>query len=300
MVLSQAAVAIVGLGLMGGSLGKALVKTGASRQVRALVRRPHMARAVVASEAAHVAGTEPRFVLADADVVVFATPVRTIERQIRELQGFFKAGAVVTDMGSVKGPIAEIMEQLPPGISAVGGHPMCGKEISGLEASDANLFLGKTWVVVPLKNSDSQAMTLVNQLLDAVGAQPLIMSAEDHDENVACVSHLPYLLASTLVSITEEAGQEQPGVWDLASSGFRDTSRVAAGDLTMMLDILDANRENIIRMLGSTRRHIDTLTELLANHDEDGLRRILADARRRRAGMFQNCSLTHTGMVSHG
>ena len=300
MALSQATVAIVGLGLMGGSLGKALVKNRSCRRVRALVRRPGMARTAVALEAAHVASTEPGLVLDDANLVVFATPVRTIERQIRDLQGYFKSGTVVTDMGSVKGPIVETMEQLPRGIFAVGGHPMCGKEISGLEASDDTLFQGKTWALVPLRNSDSQAMALLNELIDAVGARSVVMSAQDHDESVACVSHLPYLLASTLVSVAEQTGQEQPRVWDLASSGFRDTSRVAAGDLTMMLDIIDSNRDNILTMLGQTRRHIDKLIELLTDHDEKGLRGVLSDARRRRIGMFQNNSPTRTGKVSHG
>lgn len=300
MRLSEVTVVIVGLGLMGGSLGKALVRTAACRQVRALVRRPNIARAAVAWEAAHIAATDPESVLRDADVVVFATPVRTIERQIKELQGLFKTGAVITDMGSVKGHIVEAMEGLPRGVHAVGGHPMCGKEVSGLPASDGNLFHGKTWVIVPLRNTDSDALDTVTQLVNAVGARMVIMTPEDHDEEVACVSHLPYLLASTLVTIAEEVGQGKPGVWDLASSGFRDTSRVAAGDLTMMLDILDSNRENILRMLGQARLHIGTLMELLANHDEEGLRKVLSDARARRAGMFTNYSVTGAGTTSHG
>jgi len=232
-------------------------------------------------------------------MVVFATPVRTIEQQIRDLHPFFKEGAVVTDMGSVKGPIVEAMEKLPPGISAIGGHPMCGKEVSGLETSDESLFEGKTWAVVPIRNTDSRAMTLVTQLVKAAGAQMVLMSPEDHDESVACASHLPYLLASTLVSVAEALGRDQPRVWELASSGFRDTSRVAGGDLTMMLDILSSNRTNIVRALGHAQRHMAALEKLIANQDEEGLRSALSQARERRIGMFTDHYQADWGTGSH-
>lgn len=299
MLLSEAVVAIVGLGLMGGSLGKALVRTGAARQVRALGRRADISRHAKAYGAAHLAGTDPEAILGDADLVVFATPVRTIEQQIRELNPFLKDGAVVTDMGSVKGPIVEAMEQLPSRINAVGGHPMCGKEVSGLEVSDGGLFEGKTWVVVPIRNTNSKAMTLATQLVRAAGARMVLMSPDDHDESVASASHLPYLLASTLVSVAEVMGRNQPGVWELASSGFRDTSRVAGGDLTMILDILSSNRANIVRALGRAQQHMAELEELIANQDEEGLRRVLSLARERRIGMFTDQGQGDPGMSCH-
>lgn len=299
MLLSEAVVAIVGLGLMGGSLGKALVRTGAAKQVRALGRRADISRHAKAYGAAHLSGTDPEAILGDADLVVFATPVRTIEQQIRELSPFLKDGAVVTDMGSVKGPIVEAMEQLPSRINAVGGHPMCGKEVSGLEVSDGGLFEGKTWVVVPIRNTNSKAMTLATQLVRAAGARMVLMSPDDHDESVASASHLPYLLASTLVSVAEVMGRNQPGVWELASSGFRDTSRVAGGDLTMILDILSANRTNIVRALGRAQQHMAELEELIANQDEEGLRRVLSLARERRIGMFTDQGQGDPGMSCH-
>jgi prephenate dehydrogenase len=299
MLLSEATVAIVGLGLMGGSLGKALVHTGASKEVRALGRRADFARTAKAHGAAHVAGVDPQEILGDADLVVFATPVRTIEHQIRELHPFMKTGAVVTDMGSVKGPIVEAMEQLPLEIAAVAGHPMCGKEVSGLEVADATLFEGKTWAVVPTKNTNSRAMNLVTQLVTTTGARMVLMSPEDHDESVAGASHLPYLLASTLVSVAEALGRDQPGVWELASSGFRDTSRVAGGDLTMMLDIIASNSTNIVRALGQAQQHMSALIELIANQDEEGLRKLLSKARERRIGMFTDHCQTLPGMDSH-
>ena len=297
--LSESTISIVGMGLMGGSLGKALVNLGACREVRALVRHPMSAHQAVASGAAHMAGTDAQQVLADADLVVFATPVRTIERQIASLQRYLKPGAVVTDLGSVKNGISKVMEDLPQGVFAVGGHPMCGKETSGLAAADPGLFLGRAWVVVPLKNSNAEALTLIQELVSAVGARSVTMNAADHDRAVACISHLPYLLATALVAVAEETSKDQPYLWDLVSTGFRDTSRVAAGNLTMMMDILAANRENIIRSLEKARKHLDTLGQLVAEGDEQVLSEVCSRARERRLKLFQDITPVAREKASH-
>jgi len=152
--LSESIVTIVGMGLMGGSLGKALVRGGACREVRALVRRDQAAAQAVAVRAAHRAGTDPEHMLESADVAVLAAPVRTIERQVTELNRFMKPGAVVTDMGSVKTGIVKVMDTLPDHLHAVGGHPMCGKEESGLAAADPDLFQDRVWILTPSKKTD--------------------------------------------------------------------------------------------------------------------------------------------------
>lgn len=287
MALSDAVVAIVGMGLMGGSLGKSLIQARACKEVRGLVRRAEMAQAVVQCKAADVADTDPERVLRGASLVVIATPVLTIERQISTLHQFMDLGAVLTDMGSVKSGVVRTMDTLPNGIRPVGGHPMCGKEISGLEASDPELFRDKVWVIVPLQRSDPEAVQLLEEMIEAVGARKIVMSAEVHDHAAACISHFPYMLAVTLVSVAGENAQTCPEVWRLASSGFRDTSRVAAGNITMMMDILSANRDNVIRMLGSAKRHIDEFLRLLETGDEEKLREKLSTARRMRT-TYQN------------
>jgi len=273
---------------MGGSLGRSLVRRRLCREVRALARRQEAADAAIAFQAADIAGTEPEGILSNVDLLVLATPVRTIEAQIGSLSRYLKSGAVITDMGSVKSGIVRAMDDLPSRVHGVGGHPMCGKETAGIEASDPDLFLGKVWVLTPQANTDGKALNLVQELASAVGAKPLIMSAEDHDKVVACVSHLCYMLAATLVAVAEEAATELPAVWTLASSGFRDTSRVAAGDLTMMTDILSANKANVCQMLAKTRSRIDLFMDLLERGDERLLKAALADVRARRAAMFVN------------
>lgn len=273
---------------MGGSLGRALVQAGTCKQVRALVRNGHAAKEVVGLGAADLAGTDARKLLEGADLVVLATPVLTIEAQIATLHPFMKARSVITDMGSVKRGVVQAMEQLPPHIHPVGGHPMCGKETRGIQASDPDLFRDKVWVVTPLERSTPGAVALVKKLATSVGAKPLAMNAEDHDSVAACISHLPYLLASTLVGVAEDASISQPGVWQLASSGFRDTSRVAACNLRMMMDILISNRDNLVAFLQMARNRIDRFMRLLEDGDAVALESELGPIRKRRSAMFPN------------
>jgi len=285
--LSTAIVTIVGMGLMGGSLGKALVKVGACKEVRALVRREKAAEEIVAIGAAHSAGTDPERILEPADLVVLATPVRTIEHQVSEIHRFVKADSVITDMGSVKTGVVKAMDSLPMSIRAIGGHPMCGKETSGLAAAEPELFRNKVWVLTPSKNTDAGAMLLVQAMIKAVGARQIFMDAEAHDIVVSCVSHLPYVLAATLIGVAEDTAGERPEIWKLAAGGFRDTSRVASSDLTMMIDILAANRNNIVNMLGLASSRIGRIAQLMIDSNEDGLRDMLGQIRDRRIGMFQ-------------
>jgi prephenate dehydrogenase len=273
---------------MGGSLGKALIEARACKEVRAVVRRPEAALEAVAAHAAHIADSDPEKLVADSDLVVLATPVRTIEKQVARLGRFMKTGAVMTDLGSVKRGVVRVMEELPGHVSAIGGHPMCGKEKPGLSAADADLFRGKTWVLTPVERPESHAMKLASELATAVGARVVVMDAGDHDMIAACISHLCYLLASTLVGVAEDTSRSLPDVWTLASSGFRDTSRVAAGDLTMMMDIIASNRDNVCTMLSKARDRIDELMKLIETGDEQKLREDLSKVRKRRSAMFQN------------
>ncbi|MFH1112681.1 MAG: prephenate dehydrogenase [Pseudomonadota bacterium] len=288
MDLSESNVVIVGAGLMGGSLGKALVKSRACKEVRLAVRTPEAAQKAVAVNAAHVADSDAERLVRDSDLVVLATPVRTIEKHVADLGRCMKSGAVMTDMGSVKRGIVRAMDELPGHVSAIGGHPMCGKETSGLDASDPELFRGKTWVLTPPARHDIHAMKLAGDLAETVGASVLIMDAEDHDMITACISHLCYLLASTLVGVAEETAGNLPDVWTLASSGFRDTSRVAAGDLTMMMDIIAANKDNVCTMLSRAINRMDDLMKLIEDGDEQTLREGLSKVRKRRSAMFRS------------
>jgi prephenate dehydrogenase len=194
----------------------------------------------------------------------------------------------VLDLGSTKRDIVTAMQALPSQIQPVGSHPMCGKETSGLAAAESALYARAPWVLVPLARTSAGALSLARELAQAVGAQPLVMDADRHDRLVAAISHLPYSLAVALVLTTASFGAEDELVWKLAASGFRDTSRVAASDVTMMLDILLTNRLALGEALRRTGAQLTSLAHLLDAGDEDGLRALLAAAHDQRASMFQS------------
>ncbi len=266
----------------------ALIRAGACKEVRALVRREEAVDEVFAWGASNVAGTNARQLLEGADLVVLATPVRTIESHVSELHRFVKSGATITDMGSVKTGIVKAMDNLPPHVRALGGHPMCGKETSGLVSADPTLFRDRVWVLTPSKRTDTGALSLVEAMIEATGARGMVMDAENHDKAVSCISHLPYVLATTLMGVAKDAATDLPEIWDLAADGFRDTSRIAASDLTMMVDILAANRENVLHMLHRASGAIDRIAQLVTTKNEEGLRNMLGEIRNRRTRMFQN------------
>lgn len=281
--LRRARVVIVGLGLMGGSLGLALRARRACREVIGVARRPETVETALQMGAVDRATTDLAQGVVGADLVILATPVRTILSQIPLLGRLLAPPCVLLDMGSTKGAICRAMAALPDGLQPIGGHPMCGKEVAGIEAAEATLYEGKTFVLTPLPRTDSRAVALAASLAAAVGSRVLFLEPERHDRLVAAISHLPYLLSSALVATAEEVGRRDGAVWQVAASGFRDTSRLAASDVTMMLDILLTNREAVLAMVETFQSRLRDLAERLEVGDEAGLRALLEAARARRS-----------------
>jgi prephenate dehydrogenase len=153
---------------------------------------------------------------------------------------------------------------------------MTGKETAGFEAAEPNLYRNATWVLTPLPRTTAVTVSLATELVEAVGANPVVLSPERHDSLVATISHLPFLAASALVHTTQQTGEEDPAVWELAAGGFRDTSRVAASDTRMFLDILMTNRPAVLAQLDAYIGHLTGLRTCLENDDEAGLAAKLA------------------------
>ncbi len=287
LTLRESRVAIVGLGLMGGSLAMALTQRSLCREVIGIARRAESAREAMDQVIAHRATTDLADGVAGADLIVLATPVRTILRQIRQLAAMSLRPCLLLDMGSTKGDIATAMQELPPQVQPVGAHPMCGKETAGLAAAEPTLYEGAPWVLVPLPRTSPNALALAQELAVAVGARPLIVDADRHDRLVAGISHLPYLLAVVLMLTATEMGIEDELIWELAASGFRDTSRLAASSVPMMLDILLTNQVAVGEALRRASVHLERLADLLSVEEEDGLRTLLTAAYDGRTPMFQ-------------
>ena len=275
--------AVVGLGLMGASLCMDLKEGNLCREVRGVARRTRTVLDAFFAHAVDLATNDLQTGILGADIVILATPVRTIIATLEEIGPRLWPGALVMDMGSTKGDICAAMEHLPASIQPVGGHPMCGKETAGFEAAECGLYRNATWVLAPLPRTSPDALALATELALAVGARPLVLEAQRHDRLVASISHLPFLVASALTAAVAEVGADDPTVWDVAAGGFRDTSRVAASDTQMFLDILLTNRAAVLEQLDRFTCELSAVRELLAAEDEAGLRERLAGRQRVRS-----------------
>ena len=284
--LSEARVAIVGLGLMGASLAMDL--RGYCAEILGASRSPDTLQYALDHHIVdRIVEFSPEL---ECDLLILAAPVRTILRQLCSLQKLrpepgSKRRAVVLDLGSTKKEIVRAMEDLPEAFDPIGGHPMCGKEVAGIRNAEIGLYREKTFILTPLDRTTPQALALIQELVDIIGATSLILPAEKQDELVAMTSHLPYLAASALMRTA--LSKEEPLLWKVAASGFRDTTRLAASDLTMMMDILLTNREAILAALDSYQKGMNLLAASLRKGDEEALRKCLSPSQQKRMQLFK-------------
>ena len=282
--MAERHVAIVGLGLMGGSLAGALREQ--CRAITGVARRAETIETALARGLIDRGTTDLASGVREADVVILATPVRVIMRQLAEIGPLLPEGCLLMDLGSTKAHIVAEMARLPAHVQPLGGHPMCGKEVAGVEAADPGLFQGCTFILTPLPRTSEAALALGRGLAQAAGAHPLVLEPERQDYLVATISHLPYLLACALVSTADATVSADPAVWEIVAGGFRDTSRVAGSDVTMMIDILLTNQDKVLKALDAYRTQLRGLYRLVETDDEEKLRAVLGAIRAERLRMF--------------
>jgi len=282
--LADAQVAIVGLGLMGGSLAGAL--RGKCRSVTGVARRAETVEEARTLGLIDEGTTDLAEGVSQADVVVLATPVRVIIEQLREIGPLLPPGCLLMDVGSTKAQIVAEMERLPDHIQPLGGHPMCGKETSGIGVSDPALYQGRTFILSPLTRTSKAALSLGRELAKAVGAQPLVVEPERQDFLVSTVSHLPYLLACALVGTADATTSADPVAWEVVAGGFRDTSRISGSEVSMMVDILLTNRDKVLSAVDTFQAQLASLACLIESGDEETLRASLTAIRQTRLEMF--------------
>lgn len=262
---------IMGLGLMGGSLALAL--RGHVARLVAIESRPDVRQIALRAGIVDDAMESLSPAAPPLDLLVLATPVRVILDTLAHLPATRPAGCLVLDMGSTKRAVVAAMSALPPHFDAIGGHPMCGRETSGLAAADAGLYRDQTFILCPSERTTPAAEATARALVAAVGARPLLLDAAEHDALVAAVSHLPTLVSAALLRATVDERQ-----WAVSASGFRDTARLAGSDPRMMLDILLTNREPVLAALDRYTGELDALRAALAAADEVALADWLAAA----------------------
>lgn len=263
---------VIGLGLIGGSIALGLRQQGwhvtgddTDRDICSTAR----ARGVV-----DVVGLDP-----GAEITFVAVPVLSAADQIK--RALADTTGVVTDVGSVKAAICQACDDQ----RFVGGHPMAGSELDGLDGAQADLFGGAVWVLTPAADSDDTVFARVAAVVASLGAEVVALSPERHDQLVAVVSHVPHLTAATLMGVASARSEEHAGLLRLAAGGFRDMTRVASGRPEIWLDICAENRSAIVDALDELIGGLTGMRDLIGADDRDGLHRRLRDARQARANL---------------
>lgn len=268
--------AIVGVGLIGGSVGLAARRRGAARRVLGVGRSPaalQQARELGCVDAA----TDLADAASRADLILVCTPVDRVAEIVRDAAAHVRPGTVLTDAGSTKDAIVRALEgEVPPNVHFIGGHPLAGSEKRGPEHADAELFANRVTVLTPTAASDREAVERLTEFWQALGSRVVRLSPRDHDDAVALTSHLPHLAAASLAGILPD--ELRP----LAASGFRDTTRVAGGDADLWSAIFAQNRGAVLAALARFRARLDDYAAALEADDTPTLRRLLADAKARR------------------
>lgn len=280
--------AIIGLGLIGGSMGLALKRAKADVEVVGFARRPGVASRAIELGAADRTEGSLSSTVKGADLVLIATPVMAMKAILAEIGESLNDGCIVTDVASTK---AQVMgwaeESLPLGVSFIGGHPMAGKETSGIEAADADLFRGCTYCLVPGPSATKGAIDTLEDLVKKIGAKPLFIDAATHDSLVAAISHLPMIISAALVSMTTKS-PSWPEMAKLAASGFRDLTRLASGSPEMSRDICLTNKGPILRWLDEYIQELERFRRLVG--EGQGLEEAFSEAREAREGWLRRAS----------
>ncbi|MCY3771400.1 MAG: prephenate dehydrogenase [Gemmatimonadetes bacterium] len=272
-------ITIIGVGLLGGSFGMAVRKAGAADHVAGVdLDRATLDRAR-ARGAIDVGYLEPAEGVAGADMVVLATPVRSILEMLPVLAPILGRETILFDLGSTKEAIVSTVAGLAGIRRYVGGHPMAGTEHSGIEHADEGLLRGATFALVPPPAVDEGAVDLLTGLVRRIGARPVVISAERHDRIVSITSHLPYLLSVVLALAAEDMARGESRTGEFTASGFRDTTRLAASNVRVMADICLTNRGPLLNAVGEARRLLDDLAAQIEQGNETELVRMLTDAK---------------------
>jgi prephenate dehydrogenase len=267
--------AIVGVGLIGGSIGMAARQRGLARRVLGVGWRQSTLNLAQDLGAIHEGYLQLAPAVAEADMVVFCTPVQMIASQVKEAAAHLRAGALLTDAGSTKSLIvSEVDGRLPSGVHFVGSHPLAGSEKRGPEYADPLLFQDRVTVITPTATTDAEAANRVEQFWQALGAQVQRMSPEEHDHALALTSHAPHLLASALTGVLPSE------LFSLTATGFRDATRIAAGDPELWAGILLQNRQAIQEALSRILVQVDRFRTAMQKGDNGELIALLQQGKK--------------------
>ena len=265
-------VTIIGLGLIGGSLARALRKKGLVNKIAGVGRGIANLQAGIRLGVIDNYTTDPIEGVKDSDLVIVATPVGNIGEIIKNILPYLNKDAIVSDVGSVKGRVSrEIESFVPDKFLFVGGHPIAGTENSGVEASFAELFIGRKCILTPTEKTDRNALETIKNMWEAVGSNVILMDPERHDIIMAAVSHLPHITAYSLVNTIDDLREFEKELLSFTAGGFRDSTRIALSLPVVWKDICLFNKEAILNMIDRYQSTLNKLKTFIENNDASSL-----------------------------
>lgn len=279
-------VTIIGIGLIGGSLGMAIKNKKCAKSVIGVDLGQEILDLALELEAIEEGLTDVIKGVQDADLVLLAAPIGTSMKILDVIAPHLKVGCLVTDVGSTKVEIIKKAAQvLPPGVFFLGGHPMAGSEQAGIKGADQYLFENAVYILTPDNNLPEEPVASFRNLCEIIGAKVIEMSAEKHDFLVAGISHLPHIVAATLVNTIGKVQENNPEILALAAGGFRDTTRIASGHPLMWRDICTTNKGQIMSLIKSFKETLNEMEEKILQGDDVGIEEELTRARKIRSSI---------------
>lgn len=260
-------ITIIGVGLIGGSLGLALKEKKANFKIVGIDKQEIIEKAI-ARGAIDEGTVNLKEGIEEADIVIIATPVKTILNLLTQINPFLKKGCIVTDTGSTKQQIVQKANKvLSKDIFFIGGHPMAGSEEYGIDSANSYLFQDKTYILTPTKKSNLIAIEKISSLIKMIGGKRLILNSLEHDRIVGTVSHLPQIMAVSLVNMVSELVRKENNnnYFKAVGEGFKDMTRIASSPYKIWEDICDTNQENILEMIQEFRNYLEVIEDKLKN-----------------------------------
>jgi len=271
---------IVGVGLIGGSLAMAGRKNGLVKEIIGVGRGAANLKEAVKLNVIDSFAFDISEAVKDADLIVLATPVGGFEGLVKQMRHKLNKGAIITDAGSVKGRMVSRIERLlPRGTYFVAGHPIAGKEKSGVKAATHRLFEGTKCILTPTKKTDASALKKVKALWRAVGAEVVLMDPMLHDKVLGAVSHLPHVAAYSIVNTVAEIKKDGNNFIAFSGGGFKDFTRIAASSPEMWRDIFLSNRENLVSIISRYQKNLEKLKKYIKDKDSKKLIKELEKAK---------------------
>ncbi|MGD0883327.1 MAG: prephenate dehydrogenase/arogenate dehydrogenase family protein [Thermodesulfovibrionales bacterium] len=272
-------VTILGVGLIGASFGLAIKAKGLSKTIVGYGRSENNLRRAKEQGIIDAYSMDAGRACEGADLIVLATPVGILKRLVGDIAGSIKAGAIITDVGSVKGVVYDLEPLLPEGVFYVGSHPIAGSDQSGIDEARADLFSGARCILTPTENSHRPAMQKIASLWEQFGSRVEFLDPRKHDRIYAAVSHLPHILAYALVDAVHDFGAD---CIEYAGQGFKDTTRIALSSPELWRDICIFNKDNLSSLMGILQEHLDRIRALLVAGDASGVEKEFSRAQRLR------------------